>query len=97
MMNIFLREMLAPDLRPPIFIQVNATQLAHFIRARRRTLGLDQRALAEIAGLSVHSLSDIESGKGNPTLAILSQLGTALGLELTFRLRQPGGDSGDAR
>jgi transcriptional regulator with XRE-family HTH domain len=68
---------------------VNQTELGKVISARRRTLHLDQRVLAEIAGVSVHSLSDIESGKGNPTLAVLNQLGTALGIELVMRVRQP--------
>lgn len=78
------------------FTLMNQSELAQIIRARRRTLGLDQKALAEIAGMSVHSLSDIESGKGNPTLDALNQLGTALGLDLSFRVRQPHGGTGPA-
>ena len=63
------------------------TDIGTSIRTRRRTLKLDQQTLAEIAGVSVHSLSDLESGKGNPTLAVLNQLATALGLELRLEVR----------
>jgi transcriptional regulator with XRE-family HTH domain len=66
-------------------------ELGQRIRSRRLTLGLTQQALAEIAGLSVHGLSNIESGKGNPTLAVLNQLADALGLDLCLDVRWPGG------
>ena len=65
-------------------------ELGNRIRSRRLTLGLKQRSLAEIAGLSVHGLSDIESGKGNPTLAVLNQLADALGLDLHLDVCRPG-------
>jgi transcriptional regulator with XRE-family HTH domain len=65
-------------------------ELGQRIRSRRLTLGLTQQALAEIAGLSVHGLSNIESGKGNPTLAVLNHLADALGLDLCLNVRRPG-------
>ncbi len=68
---------------------MNISDLALVVRTRRRSLRLDQRGLAEIAGMSVHALSDLESGKGNPTLTTLTRLATALGLELDLRVRQP--------
>jgi len=69
---------------------MNTAQLGQDLRARRRRLGLDQRALAEIAQVSVHSLSDIESGKGNPTLGTVERLCLALGLDLVLRPRVAG-------
>jgi transcriptional regulator with XRE-family HTH domain len=66
---------------------MNIADLAHQLRTRRRTLNLDQKGLAEIAGVSVHALSDIESGKGNPTLEILNRLANALGMEVTMRVQ----------
>ena len=78
---------------------MNPKDLGNTIRARRAMLGLKQRALAEIAGLSVHGLSNIESGKGNPTLAVLNQLADVLGLDLSLEVRRPGNlgrDSADA-
>ena len=43
---------------------------------------LTLKALAELSGLSVSYLSDIERGRTTPTLATLEQLATALGLSL---------------
>jgi transcriptional regulator with XRE-family HTH domain len=66
---------------------MNTLELGRIISNRRRTLGLDQRSLAEISNLSVHSLSDLESGKGNPTLAIINRLAASLGLEMRLEVR----------
>ncbi len=70
---------------------MNLFELGKQLRARRRTLGLTQRTLAEIADLSVHGLSNLESGVGNPTFAVLSQVTEALGLELHLTVATPGG------
>jgi transcriptional regulator with XRE-family HTH domain len=51
------------------------------------TLGLDQQSLAEIAGVSVHALSNIESGKGNPTLSVLNRLAAAVGMDVALLVR----------
>lgn len=69
------------------FIIMNTFDLGALVRHRRQTLALTQHALAEIAGVSVHSLSDLESGKGNPTLSALNQVADALGLELRLNVR----------
>lgn len=68
---------------------MNPPSLPQVLRTRRTQLRLDQRNLAEIAGISPHSLSDIESGKGNPTLLTLTRLCDALGLEISLRVREP--------
>ena len=66
---------------------MNARELGRVILERRRNLDLDQRSLAEIAGISVHSLSNLESGKGNPTLRVLTALADSLGLEVRLMVR----------
>ncbi|HAT09714.1 MAG TPA: transcriptional regulator [Planctomycetes bacterium] len=66
---------------------MNAAEVGSHIRARRLTLGLDQQSLAEIAGVSIHALSDIESGKGNPTLKVLNRLAAAIGMDVVLRVR----------
>ncbi len=66
------------------------------VRSRRQHLGLTQRSLAEVAGVSVHALSNLESGKGNPSLALLNQVAEALGLELRLEVRRRGGAPGGA-
>ncbi len=67
---------------------MNTVTIGPAIAKRRKRLGLDQRALAEIAGISVHALSNIETGKGNPTLKTLSALGDILGMEIRLEVRQ---------
>ena len=55
------------------------------IKTRRRDLRISQIDLARIAGVAVHTLSDIESGKGNPTLEVLLKITDPLGLELSLK------------
>ena len=69
---------------------MNPKHLGRLVRNRRRNFGLSQRDLAEIAGISVHGLSNIESGKGNPTLAVLNLLAETLGMDLKLEVRLPG-------
>ena len=68
---------------------MNIMELGQRLRARRQALGIDQRTLAEIAGVSVHAVSNLEGGRGNPTARVLESLGTALGLELVWQVRTP--------
>ena len=63
------------------------TPIGERVRARRKALGISQRDLSEIAGVSLHTISDIESGKGNPTIATLEQLLRPLGMVLSLRVR----------
>jgi y4mF family transcriptional regulator len=67
---------------------MNIIQLGSAVRERRKTLGLNQQALAEVAGMSVHALSNLESGRGNPTFAMLHRVADALGLELHLSVRR---------
>lgn len=54
------------------------------LRKRRQSLGIRQKDLAELAEIAVHTLSNIESGKGNPSLDVLGRLLDCLGLKLTI-------------
>jgi y4mF family transcriptional regulator len=66
---------------------VTADQLGRRIRERRKGLGITQQGLAEISGVSLHTLSDLESGKANPTLTTLVQVLTPLGLQIDVHVR----------
>ena len=46
-----------------------------------------QGDLAGLAGISVHTLSNIESGKTNPSLDVLEPLLDCLGLEMNLMPR----------
>ena len=56
------------------------------IRQRRRAAGLTQKQLAARAGITQAMLSRIESGSGNPTLALLEDVASALGAQLDISL-----------
>ncbi|MFU8806342.1 MAG: helix-turn-helix domain-containing protein, partial [Bradymonadaceae bacterium] len=71
------------------FISMNIDAAGKLIRRRRKELKIGQRAVAELAGVSIHTLSDIESGKGNPTLDVLGRVLDVLGLEIVIQIRRP--------
>jgi transcriptional regulator with XRE-family HTH domain len=70
-------------------VVLNTTETGKIIRERRRVLGIDQRTAAELSGVSAHTFSDIESGKGNPTVKILCKVLDALGLEMRIQIKNP--------
>lgn len=57
-------------------------QLGAAVRARRRRLGLTQQQAAELAGISVNLLSEIEAGKASVHFCKLLAILHALGLQL---------------
>jgi HTH-type transcriptional regulator/antitoxin HipB len=61
--------------------------LGHALRRHRLAKGLNQTELGQKAHLRQRTVSDIEQGKGG-TLASLSALLTAMGLEVTVAARE---------
>jgi len=53
------------------------------IRGLRRSKDLTQEQLAELAGISLQNMGEIERGKGNPTLVTVEKLSAALGEDLS--------------
>ncbi|MCI1640808.1 MAG: helix-turn-helix domain-containing protein [Bacteroidales bacterium] len=58
------------------------------MKSRRKTLKLSQQDIAEMAGISLATVKDIERGKGNPSLATVGKILEVLGLEMEFNVRQ---------
>jgi len=54
------------------------------LRARRKFLRLRQRDLAELAGVTLRGLTELENGRGNPTLKQLTKIADVLGLEFAL-------------
>lgn len=71
---------------------MNIDDLGDIIRRRRKELGVQQQRLSELADVSVHTVSNIESGAGNPTLASLTSVLDVLGLELTIQAKAAPGN-----
>jgi len=67
---------------------IGLMDLAEIIKERRKTLDISQQDLAEMAGIGLATLKDIERGKGNPSMATVSRIMEVLGLEMVFKVRQ---------
>ena len=77
---------------------MNIQAISNAIVKRRKMLSVSQKELADLAGVSLHSIINLESGRGNPTLQLLltvvEVLGMKMQLEVKDVLRQMG-DSDD--
>ena len=62
--------------------------LAEVIKGRRKTLSISQKDLAEMAGIGLATVKDIERGKGNPSMGTVSRIMEVLGMEIVFKVRQ---------
>jgi len=61
---------------------MNIVEIGQIIKKRRDTLQINQQALSEVSGIAVHTLSNIEAGKGNPTVHTLSRVLDVLGMDI---------------
>ena len=59
-------------------------EIGQKFRTRRKLLRLRQRDLAELAGVTLRGLTDLENGRANPTLKQLSKIADVLGLEFNL-------------
>jgi transcriptional regulator with XRE-family HTH domain len=56
------------------------------LRARRTAAGRTVASVAADAGLSVPYIANLENGRGNPTITVLTRLAAALGMRLVITL-----------
>lgn len=62
-------------------------KLGQLLKNRRNELRINQIDLSEISGVALHTISDIESGKGNPTFTILKRILDVLGLDIKIQVK----------
>jgi y4mF family transcriptional regulator len=62
--------------------------LAQTMKSRRKTLGISQQDLAEIAEVSLATVKDIERGRGNPSLRTVQKILDVLGMEINYQVRK---------
>lgn len=58
------------------------------IKSRRKTLAISQLDLAEMDGVGLATVKDIERKKGNPSMSTVLKILEVLGMEIVFRVRQ---------
>lgn len=58
------------------------------IKQRRRNLKLTQVDLAQMAGISLATIKDIERGAANPSWSTVEKICEVLGLSISFSIKQ---------
>jgi len=62
-------------------------ELIKTIKARREVLQVTQEGLAELSGVGLRTVKQLESGKGNPTLSTLQKISDVLGMEVCLKIK----------
>lgn len=65
-----------------IFIIMNKKEIGMAIAERRSSLNITQARLAKLSKVSVHTLSNLETGEGNVTLDTLLKVATIVGFKV---------------
>ncbi len=63
-------------------------EIISILKERRQTLSVTQEHLAELSGVGLRTIKEIESGKGNPTFDTLSKLADVLGMEIKLEVKK---------
>lgn len=63
-------------------------ELGESIKNRRKVLGLTIRELADLTGMSKTTISQIETGVGNPTIDVLYNIFEYLNLEMKVEIKK---------
>lgn len=58
------------------------------IKNRRNELKLTQSDLAELSGIGLRTIKEIESGKGNPEFTTIEKILKILGLKIELKLQK---------
>ena len=58
------------------------------IKERREILKITQESLADLSGIGLRTIKQLEGGKGNPTFNTLQEIADVLGLELVLQVKK---------
>lgn len=64
--------------------------LKEIMKDRRQYLQISQQDLAELSGVGLATIKDIERGKGNPSISTANKILDVLGMEIVYRIKQMG-------
>jgi transcriptional regulator with XRE-family HTH domain len=59
------------------------------IKERRALLGITQQDLADISGVALRTIKQIETGKGNPSINTLAKIADVLGMYIDLVIKNP--------
>ncbi len=62
---------------------MNKREIGEAIADRRHTLDITQARLAKLSGVSVHTISNIETGDGNITLDTMLKVASTIGYKVS--------------
>jgi len=62
-------------------------EVGKVIKKRRLSLSITQRELAALAGIGINTLTKIERGEANPSLAVIDKIFNTLGLEVEIKIK----------
>ena len=66
---------------------MNLEEIGNFIKARRQRIGVRQEDLAQMSGVNIKTIQQIEMSTGNPSFETLSKLSEVLGLEIIVQIK----------
>lgn len=75
---------------------MNIQAISNVIVKRRKMLSVSQKELADLAGVSLHSIINLESGRGNPTLQLLLTVVEVLGMKMQLEVKDVLSQTGDS-
>ena len=63
-------------------------ELRDAIRMRRKELGMTQKVMAELSGVNISTVKDIERGVANPSWSTVQKVLHVVGLEIDYKKRR---------
>lgn len=69
-------------------MQTKLSIIGDAIKSRRKILRLKQEDLAEMSGIGIRTIHDVENGTGNPSFQTLAKIVEVLGLSILVKLRE---------
>lgn len=61
--------------------------IGSIVKERRKLLNITQETLADMSGVGLRTLKQLESGKGNPTIITLEKVADVLGMQLVLKIK----------
>ena len=69
-------------------IMKHLSYVSEKIKKRRLLLGIRQQDLADISGVGLRTIKEIETNKGNPSLKTMIKILDVLGMEFDLKIKQ---------